>query len=98
MTQHMKIQLKKILMFSLFYSFICQKCIDGVVKLLRDLANSPYAPEYDISGITDPLLHIRLLRLLNVLGQGDADASDTMNDVLAQASKLHWSKLQRENY
>ncbi|KAG6426400.1 hypothetical protein SASPL_110623 [Salvia splendens] len=58
-----------------------KKCLDGVVKLLRDLANSPYAPEYDISGITDPLLHIRLLRLLHVLGQGDADASDTMNDV-----------------
>ncbi|KAG6426380.1 hypothetical protein SASPL_110603 [Salvia splendens] len=58
-----------------------KKCLDGVVKLLRDLANSPYAPEYDISGITDPLLHIRLLRLLYVLGQGDADASDTMNDV-----------------
>lgn len=57
-----------------------------MVKLLRDLANSPYAPEYDISGITDPLLHIRLLRLLHVLGQGDADASDAMNDILAQAS------------
>ncbi|KAH6815624.1 Adaptor protein complex AP-1 [Perilla frutescens var. frutescens] len=43
-----------------------KKCLDGVVKLLRDLTNSPYAPEYDISGITDPLLHIRLLRLLHV--------------------------------
>ncbi|XP_057774636.1 AP-1 complex subunit gamma-2-like isoform X4 [Salvia miltiorrhiza] len=63
-----------------------KKCLDGVVKLLRDLANSPYAPEYDISGITDPLLHIRLLKLLHVLGQGDVDASDTMNDVLAQVA------------
>ncbi|XP_042049011.1 AP-1 complex subunit gamma-2-like isoform X2 [Salvia splendens] len=70
-----------------------KKCIDGVVKLLRDLANSPYAPEYDISGITDPLLHIRLLRLLHVLGQGDVDASDTMNDVLAQvATKTETNK------
>ncbi|XP_042052994.1 AP-1 complex subunit gamma-2-like isoform X4 [Salvia splendens] len=70
-----------------------KKCLDGVVKLLRDLANSPYAPEYDISGITDPLLHIRLLRLLYVLGQGDADASDTMNDVLAQvATKTETNK------
>ncbi|KAL1565654.1 AP-1 complex subunit gamma-2-like isoform X1 [Salvia divinorum] len=70
-----------------------KKCLDGVIKLLRDLANSPYAPEYDISGITDPLLHIRLLRLLHVLGQGDADASDTMNDVLAQvANKTETNK------
>lgn len=46
--------------------------------------NSPYAPEYDISGIADPFLHIRLLKLLRVLGHGDADASDCMNDILAQ--------------
>lgn len=66
--------------------FFRKKCLDGVVKLLRSLANSPYGPEYDISGIADPLLHIRLLRLLHVLGQGDADASDTMNDILAQVA------------
>ncbi|KAL6547258.1 hypothetical protein OROMI_022979 [Orobanche minor] len=63
-----------------------KKCIDGLVKVLKDLANSPYAPEYDISGIIDPFLQIRLLKLLLVLGQGDADASDMMNDILAQVA------------
>ncbi|PIN16861.1 Vesicle coat complex AP-1, gamma subunit [Handroanthus impetiginosus] len=63
-----------------------RKCIDGLVKILRDLANSPYAPEYDVSGITDPCLQIRLLKLLHVLGQGNVDASDTMNDILAQVA------------
>ncbi|KAL0372399.1 UNVERIFIED_CONTAM: AP-1 complex subunit gamma-2, partial [Sesamum calycinum] len=63
-----------------------KKSIDGLVKVLRDLANSPYSPEYDISGITDPFLHIRLLKFLRVLGQGDVDASDTMNDILAQVA------------
>ncbi|KAL3631045.1 hypothetical protein CASFOL_024029 [Castilleja foliolosa] len=63
-----------------------KKCIDGLVKVLRDLANSPYAPEYDVSGITDPFLQIRLLKLLHVLGRGDSDASDTMNDILAQVA------------
>ncbi|KAH9709068.1 AP-1 complex subunit gamma-2 [Citrus sinensis] len=62
------------------------KCLDGLVKTLRDVVNSPYAPEYDIAGITDPFLHIRLLKLLRVLGQGDADASDCMNDILAQVA------------
>lgn len=58
---------------------------------MRDLANSPYAPEYDISGITDPFLQIRLLRLLRALGKDDADASDAMNDILAQVccTSLH---------
>ncbi|WRX15877.1 Clathrin/coatomer adaptor [Theobroma cacao] len=63
-----------------------KKCTDGLVKTLRDIANSPYAPEYDIAGITDPFLHIRLLKLLRILGQGDADASDCMNDILAQVA------------
>ncbi|XP_059648987.1 AP-1 complex subunit gamma-2-like isoform X2 [Cornus florida] len=66
--------------------FFRKKCTEGLVKVLKDVVNSPYAPEYDISGITDPFLHIRLLRLLRVLGQGDADASDFMNDILAQVA------------
>lgn len=63
-----------------------KKCTEVLVKTLKDVANSPYAPEYDVGGITDPFLHIRLLRFLRVLGQGDADASDSMNDILAQVA------------
>ncbi|KAK9707352.1 hypothetical protein RND81_07G191700 [Saponaria officinalis] len=63
-----------------------KKCTDAVVKVLKDLVNSAYAPEYDVAGITDPFLHIRLLRFLRVLGHGDVDASDCMNDILAQVA------------
>ncbi|KAL5759771.1 hypothetical protein ACOSQ2_018609 [Xanthoceras sorbifolium] len=66
--------------------FFRKRCLEGLVKTLRDIVNSPYAPEYDIAGITDPFLHIRLLRLLRVLGHGDSDASDCMNDILAQVA------------
>ncbi|XP_057948892.1 AP-1 complex subunit gamma-2-like isoform X1 [Malania oleifera] len=70
-----------------------KKCTEGVVKVLKDVVNSPYAPEYDVAGITDPFLHIRLLKLLHVLGQGDADTSDCMNDILAQvATKTETNK------
>ncbi|KAL8091380.1 hypothetical protein AgCh_033839 [Apium graveolens] len=64
-----------------------KKYTEGLVKVLKDVVDSPYAPEYDISGIADPFLHIRLLRLLRVLGHGDTDASDCMNDILAQDLK-----------
>ncbi|XVE85029.1 hypothetical protein DITRI_Ditri17bG0059700 [Diplodiscus trichospermus] len=63
-----------------------KKCTEGLVKTLRDIVNSPYAPEYDIASITDPFLQVRLLKLLRILGQGDADASDCMNDILAQVA------------
>ncbi|KAI8002380.1 AP-1 complex subunit gamma-2 [Camellia lanceoleosa] len=70
-----------------------EKCTEAEVKSLKDVVNSPYAPEYNISGITDPFLHIRLLRVLRILGHGDADASDCMNDILAQvATKIESNK------
>ncbi|KAL5063177.1 hypothetical protein RYX36_024914 [Vicia faba] len=73
---------------------IRKKCTEGLVRTLKDLANSPYSPEYDIAGITDPFLHIKLLRLLRALGEGDADASDSMNDILAQvATKTESNKV-----
>ncbi|XP_068649729.1 AP-1 complex subunit gamma-2-like [Aristolochia californica] len=63
-----------------------RKYTEGLVRVLKDVMSSPYAPEYDISGITDPFLQIRMLRLLRMLGHGDPDSSDCMNDILAQVA------------
>ena len=45
------------------FSLPIQKCTERLVKVLKDAVNSPYAPEYDIAGIADPFLQIRLLRI-----------------------------------
>ncbi|KAF0901588.1 hypothetical protein E2562_003559 [Oryza meyeriana var. granulata] len=66
--------------------YLRKNCLDGLVRILRDVSNSSYAPEYDIAGITDPFLHIRVLKLMRVLGQGDADCSEFVNDILAQVA------------
>lgn len=65
-------------------TFLLQNCLEGLVRILRDVSNSSYAPEYDVAGITDPFLHIRVLKLMRTLGQGDADCSEHINDILAQ--------------
>lgn len=58
--------------------------VQTLVRILKNLVVHGYAPEYDVGGITDPFLQIRLLRLLRLLGKGDADSSDLMSDILAQ--------------
>ena len=43
-----------------------------------------YAPEYDIGGVKDPFLQVKILELLGRLGKGSAEATDDMSDILAQ--------------
>ncbi|MCO5574685.1 hypothetical protein L7F22_028475 [Adiantum nelumboides] len=57
-----------------------------LVRTLKNMLTSGYAHEYDVSGFTDPFLQIRLLRLLQIVGHNDANASDIMSDVLAQVA------------
>ena len=57
-----------------------------LVRILKSLVQFGYSPEYDVSGITDPFLQVRILKFLRILGTGSADASDTMNDILAQVA------------
>lgn len=61
------------------------RVVPSLVKMLRNLLNLGYSPEHDISGIADPFLQVKLLRILAVLGKNDNQASEAMNDILAQA-------------
>ena len=60
--------------------------VPGLVKTLKGLSTSGYAPEHDVTGITDPFLQVKILRLLRVLAVGDADTSEQINDILAQVA------------
>ncbi|KAF8817550.1 Adaptor protein complex AP-1 gamma subunit [Phlegmacium glaucopus] len=57
-----------------------------LVRNLKSLVTTGYSPEHDVSGITDPFLQVKILRLLRMLGNGDGQASETMNDILAQVA------------
>ncbi|KAL2195031.1 adaptin N terminal region-domain-containing protein [Corynascus similis CBS 632.67] len=57
-----------------------------LVRTLKGLASSGYAPEHDVTGITDPFLQVKILRLLRVLARGDAQITEQINDILAQVA------------
>lgn len=63
-----------------------QQLVPVLVRLLKNLVLSGYAPEHDVAGITDPFLQVKILKFLRILGKGDAEASDQMNDILAQVA------------
>lgn len=70
-----------------------KKSIPIIIKHIKSLSTSGYVPEYDVSGIADPFLQVKLLRLLRLLGAGDVQASEQMSDILAQiASNTDSSK------
>ncbi len=58
--------------------------VPSLVKILKGLSSSGYAPEHDVTGITDPFLQCKILQLLRVLARGDAHVSEQINDILAQ--------------
>ncbi|KAK6638408.1 hypothetical protein RUM44_008837 [Polyplax serrata] len=63
-----------------------KKIVPNLVRILKNLILTGYSPEHDVSGVSDPFLQVKILRLLRILGKNDAEASETMNDILAQVA------------
>ncbi|KAM8960051.1 AP-1 complex subunit gamma-like 2 [Pelodytes ibericus] len=62
-----------------------RKLFPLLLQKLRQIM-SEYSPDHAVSGVTDPFLQVRLLRLMRILGQHDESICDAMSDLLAQVS------------
>eukprot|EP00474_Spongospora_subterranea_P009762 CRZ10220.1 hypothetical protein [Spongospora subterranea] len=62
------------------------KYVETLVKFLKNLITSGYSPDRDCGGINDPFLQVRIIRFLCIVGEGNAETSEQMNDVLAQVA------------
>ena len=60
--------------------------VPALVKILKGLSSSGYAPEHDVTGITDPFVQCKILQLLRILARGDVQVSEQINDILAQVA------------
>uniref|UniRef100_T1JMF6 AP-1 complex subunit gamma n=1 Tax=Strigamia maritima TaxID=126957 RepID=T1JMF6_STRMM len=63
-----------------------KKLVPNLVRILKNLIMAGYSPEHDVSGVSDPFLQVKILRLLRILGKHDGEASEAMNDILAQVA------------
>ncbi len=63
-----------------------RKYLPHMIRYLKNLSSTNYAPEYDINGVTDPFLQVKLLEVLYYFGKNNAEASEEMNDLLASIS------------
>ena len=63
-----------------------RKYVATLVRTLKNLLMSGYAPEYEIGGVKDPFLQVKILRLLRTLGRNDTEVSEQINDILALVS------------
>jgi len=63
-----------------------RKNVPRLVRILRNLINNNYSAEHDVNGVSNPFLQVQILRLLRLLGHNNVEASDLMNDVLAQVA------------
>lgn len=43
-----------------------------------------YQPEYEVGGVKDPFMQVKILQVLRILGRKNSKASDEMSDILAQ--------------
>ncbi|GKY94931.1 hypothetical protein MPSEU_000458000 [Mayamaea pseudoterrestris] len=63
------------------------RLVPTLAKMLRNLlTNTGFSPDHDVGGVADPFLQVQLLTLLRLLGCNNLEASEQMNDVLAQVA------------
>lgn len=60
-----------------------RKHLGVLIKTLKSLLATGYAPEYEIGGVKDPFLQVKILELMGRIGAGNSEASDEMADILA---------------
>ena len=59
-----------------------KKYLPQMIKLLKNLINTSYAPEYDVNGITDPFLQVRILEILGFFGRASSKENEELEELL----------------
>ena len=59
-----------------------KKYLSPMIKYLKNLISTSYAPEYDVNGITDPFLQVRILEILGFFGRASKGENGELEELL----------------
>ena len=59
-----------------------KKYLSPMIKQLKNLISTSYAPEYDVNGITDPFLQVRILEVLGFFGRASKSENEELEALL----------------
>ena len=59
-----------------------KKYLSPMIKYLKNLISTSYAPEYDVNGITDPFLQVRILEILGYFGRASSKENEELENLL----------------
>ena len=59
-----------------------KKYLVPMIKYLKNLISTSYAPEYDVNGITDPFLQVRILEILGYFGRASSKENEELEALL----------------
>ena len=59
-----------------------KKYLSPMIKYLKNLIATSYAPEYDVNGITDPFLQVRILEILGFFGRASKSENEELEALL----------------
>ena len=59
-----------------------KKYLSQMIKLLKNLISTSYAPEFDVNGITDPFLQVRILEILGFFGRASSKENEELEELL----------------
>ena len=59
-----------------------KKYLSPMIKYLKNLISTSYAPEYDVNGITDPFLQVRILEVLGFFGRASKSENEELEALL----------------
>ena len=59
-----------------------KKYLSPMIKFLKNLISTSYAPEFDVNGITDPFLQVRILEILGYFGRASSKENGELEALL----------------